>query len=285
MNINERDIEKGSLHEILPKFHPDSISYLSELNDYRMYAEVWSNNRSDSNAKRKEIGHAGYLKTLEFGEQNKKRKSDKVRFDNFVVADSVNYKVAVDLYRERKAYIQIWGVQTNTVFNNIINPGIDSGTQPPPPGRDFHAGGYVPKIQELELNKMGLHQDMKANKQYFEISTNSNDISNQLQKMLLEQIFGGHDIIEKLHLLYKVGRKNIRCLFENSGNITKKIGASDAIPRLCVARPFLDTLVFDFAGTPEEYGEACLLGMLINSKRGQAESMGHFDKPQIDSFA
>jgi hypothetical protein len=32
MNIDQRDIEKGSLHEILPGFYPDSISYLSELN-------------------------------------------------------------------------------------------------------------------------------------------------------------------------------------------------------------------------------------------------------------
>jgi len=52
MNIDERDIEKGALPEILPKFYPDSISYLSELNAYRMYAEIWSNKRSKEGEKR-----------------------------------------------------------------------------------------------------------------------------------------------------------------------------------------------------------------------------------------
>ncbi|MCP4268446.1 MAG: hypothetical protein GY777_23195, partial [Candidatus Brocadiaceae bacterium] len=161
MNIDERDIEKGSLPEILPKFHPNSISYLSELNDYRMYAEVWSNMRSGSNAKRKEIGHAGYLKTLEFGEQKKKRKSDKIRFDYFVVADSLNYKVARDIYRDKKAYIQIWGAQTNTIFSNIIKTKTDSKTQSLPlrPDSDFHAAGYLPEKLELELDKLGLHKE------------------------------------------------------------------------------------------------------------------------------
>ncbi len=41
MDIDQRDIEKGGLAEILPKFHLNSISYLGELNASRMYAEVW----------------------------------------------------------------------------------------------------------------------------------------------------------------------------------------------------------------------------------------------------
>lgn len=285
MNIDNRDIEKGALPEILPKFYHNSISYLSELHDYRMYAEVWSNKKSKTNAKRREIGHAGYLKTLEFGEREKKRKSDKIRFDSFVVADSINYKVARDIYRGKKAYIQIGGVQTNTIFSDIINPKTDSETQSLRPDSDFHASGYLPEMLELELDKLGLYQDKKTQKQYFEISTNSNDISNPLQMILLEHIFGRYDVFEKLQLLYKVGRKNIRCLFENPGYVAINIGTSDAIPRLCVAWPFLDTLVYDFAGTPEEYSEACLLGTLINSKSNQTESEGHFDRPQIDNFA
>ena len=285
MNIDERDIEKGSLSEILPKFHPNSISYLSELNDYRMYAEVWNNKKSEINAKRKEIGHAGYLKTLEFGEQKKKRKSDKIRFDYFVVADSLNYKVARDIYREKKAYIQIWGAQTNTIFSNIIKTKTDSKTQSIRPDSDFHAAGYLPEKLELELDKLGLHKEAKGNKYYFEISTNSNDISNQLQKMLIEQILGRYDVSEKLQLLYNVGRKNIRCLFENPGYVTNSIGTSDAIPRLCVAWPFQETLIFDFAGIPKDYGEACLLGMLINAKSVRTESERHFDKPKIDGYA
>ena len=39
----------------------------------------------------KEIGYEGYLTTLEVGERIKRRKVDRVRFDYFVVADSVNY--------------------------------------------------------------------------------------------------------------------------------------------------------------------------------------------------
>ena len=43
-----------------------------------------------------------YLQTLEFGEQKNKRKSDKIRFDYFVVADSLNYNIPiVEKERER----------------------------------------------------------------------------------------------------------------------------------------------------------------------------------------
>ena len=120
MNIDERDIEKGNLPDILPGFHTSSISYLSELNDCRMYAEVWSNKRSKVGEERKEIGHIGYLKTLECGEREKNRKSDKIRFDYFVVADSINYKGVMDVYGRPRTYIQMGGVQTNTVLNKII---------------------------------------------------------------------------------------------------------------------------------------------------------------------
>jgi hypothetical protein len=87
MDIDQRDIKKGSLLEILPEFYSESISYLSELNEYRMYAEVWNNKRSKEWKKRSEIGQEGYLKTLEFGEK-KRRKNDKVRFDNHIEGTS-----------------------------------------------------------------------------------------------------------------------------------------------------------------------------------------------------
>jgi len=145
---------------------------------------------------------------------------------------------------------------------------------------------------ELDLAKLGLSQDEKTKKHCFEISTNSNDISNQYQKTLIVQILGRDDIFQKLQLLYKVGRKNIRCLFENPDYVTKNTGQSNAIPKLCVAWPFHETLVFDFAGTPEEYGEVCLLGTLTEAKdkgvkapEPPAKDTRWLDGPQIDSYA
>ena len=292
MNIDERDIEKGSLPVILHRFHPNSISYLSELNDYRMYAEVWSNKKSEAHAKRREIGHAGYLQTLEFGEQKQKRKSDKIRFDYFVAADSLNYSAIGNVYGGRSVYVQIGGVQNNTIFSNIIKLKTSSKTQYLHSDSEFHAKGYLPEILKLELDKLDLSQDAKINKHYFEISTNVNSISNQNQKELLLRVLGKEDIFEKLHLLNKVGRKYIRCLFENPETIIKNIGKSNAIPKLCVAWPFQETLVFDFAGTLEEYGEACLLGTLTETKEKevkapepQTKDTGWLDGPQIDSYA
>ncbi len=289
MNIDDTDIEKGSLSAILPGFHPNSISYLSELNDYRMYAEVWSNKRSKANIKRREIGHAGYLKTLELGEQKKKRRSDKIRFDYFIVANSLNYKAGKDVYGKRYAYIQIGGVQTNTIFNDIIkykNRTIE--TQSLHSVSDFHSGSYLPEKLELKLDELDLRQDKKTSKQYFEISTDANSISNQNQRKILSQVLGREDTFEKLGLLRKVGRKQIRCLFEN----TKNMGKKNVVPRLCVAWPFQETLVFDFAGTPEEYNEACLLGTLANAQanivdvlEAQTEDTGRLDEPQLDSYA
>ncbi len=285
MDIDQRDIEKGALPVILSGFHPNSISYLSELNDYRMYAEVWSNKTSEANAKRMEIGHAGYLKTLEFGERKKKRKSDKVRFDSFFVANSLNYKVERNIYGELDAYLQMGGIQTNSIFNRIIKAKTRFfGTQSPLPDSDFHSKNYLPKTIEVYLKTLDLSQDTKSDKYYFEISTNSNDISNQYQKMLISQILGRDDIFQKLKLLKNVDRKTIRCLFENPENVRKNIGTSNTIPRLCVAWPFHETLVFDFAGTPEYYREACLLGTLIGAKENQTESVERHENPQIDGY-
>jgi len=286
MDIDERDIEKGSLPEILPKFYPSSISYLSELNDYRMYAEVWSNKTSKANAKRMEIGHAGYLKTLQFGESKKKRKSDKVRFDSFFVADSLNYRSKKNVYGEVQAYLQMGGIQTNSIFNKIIKAKTSSlGTQPPLSDKDFHSKHYLPETVDVFLDTLDLSLDGRSNEYYFEISTNSNDISNQYQKMLLSQILGRDGFLEKLKLLYSVERKYIRCLFENPENVIKSAGMSNAVPRLCVARPFSETIVFDFAGTLDHYKEGCLLGTLIMASEDRTESVEMSGNSQIDGYA
>jgi len=106
------------------------------------------------------------------------------------------------------------------------------------------------------------------------------------------QVLGRDDLFEKLHLLHQVGRKYIVCLFENPEDIRERIGRLNPIPRLCVAWPFHETLVFDFAGTHEEYGDSCLLGTLIKEtgkkakgRKVQPEDTGWNDGPQIDSFA
>ena len=211
MDIDQRDIEKGALPGILPKFYPDSISYLSELNDYRMYAEVWSNKKSEAHAKRMEIGHAGYLKTLEFGENKKRRKIDGVRFDYFVAADSVNYKLKADLYGKLKACIQMGGIQNNLIFNEIIKANKHLfKVHSLHPSHAFHSEDYLPKKLDIDLEKMDLQQDEKSNKFYFEISTNLNEVSNQFQKMLILQILGKDAFSEKMQVLNKVDRKHIR---------------------------------------------------------------------------
>ncbi|MBT6229024.1 MAG: hypothetical protein HOI47_20470, partial [Candidatus Scalindua sp.] len=203
----------------------------------------------------------------------------------FVVADSINYKVMRDVYGEQKVFIQMGRVQTNTIFDDIIKAKTYFETQSIRPDSDFHSEGYLPETLEIDLEKLGLSQDEKSKKYYLEIPTDSNDISNNYQKMLLSQVLGRYDIIEKLQILGKVNRKSIRCLFENPGHVIKSIGTSNAVPRLCVAWPFHETLVFDFAGVPEDYDEVCLLGTLMKAKEAHDESEGHFDKPQIDSYA
>ncbi len=65
---------------------------------------------------------------------------------------------------------------------------------------------------------------------------------------------------------------------------------------MCVAWPFLETIVFDFAGMLEDYSDACLLGTLIKEKEEKVESKetatedsvedeGWLDDPKIDSYA
>ncbi len=90
---------------------------------------------------------------------------------------------------------------------------------------------------------------------------------------------------KKLKLLHKAGRKHIRCLFENPENVTKNTGTSNLIPRLCVAWPFHETLIFDFAGSLEDYGEVCLLGTLTKTTEGLVKSKEYSDVSQIDCFA
>jgi hypothetical protein len=282
MDIDLRDIEKGALPGILPRFYPNSISYLSELNDFRMYAEVWSNKKSKENARRMEIGHAGYMKTLEFGEREQKRKSDKVRFDYFVVADSINY---ISKGGKASAYIQMGGIQTNSFFNKIIkaNRGLFK-IQSLHPSSDFHSEGYLPKTFEEILEDLNLQPDKKTNKYCFEIATNSVMNANYSQRMFLMKIFGEDAFAEKMQLLHKVDRKYIRCLFENPAIFKRNTSMSNTISRLCVAWPFLETIVFDFAGTLEYYKEICLLGTLIKTEEetGSEEGLG---TPRIDGYA
>ncbi|ODS31996.1 MAG: hypothetical protein SCARUB_02884 [Candidatus Scalindua rubra] len=296
MNIDQRDIEKGSLIEILPKFYPNSISYLSEINEYRMYAEMWSNRRKNAREKRREIGHEGYLKTLEMGERKKRRKSDKVRFDYFVAADSVNYVVKRgSLYGELIGHIQMGGIQTNSIFSEIIKANRHLfEIQSLYPSRAFHSESYLPKTLEINLEDLDLQLDEKSNKYYFEISTNTTDFSNLFQRIILSQILGEDVFSEKLQLLHKVDRKYIRCLFENPEYVSRNVSISDAISRLCVVLPFHETIIVDFAGSFEDYGEACLLGILIKAKEKQiekriieklAKNTKWPEDPLIDSYA
>ncbi len=282
MNIDERDIEKGILHNILPVFHPGSITYLRELNSYRMYAEVWSNRRSKDGEERRAIGHIGYLETLECGERLKKRKSDKIRFNYFVVADSINYKGVRDVYGKLKFLIQMGGVQTNNIINANSSFSEDQSLLS---NSELRSEGYLQETFKLDLENLELHEEGKSNKHYFEISTNVDNVLNQNQKMILYKILGGVDIYGKLRLLYKAGRKRIRCLFENPENITNNIGTTNPTSRLCVAWPFNETLVFDFAGRLEEYSEVCLLGTLIKTTEGLVESESYSDVSQIDCIA
>ena len=290
-DIDQRDIEKGALTEILPRFYPNSISYLSELNEYRMYAEVWSNKKSKEWKRRSEIGQEGYLKTLEFGEVKKRRKIDKVRFDYFVVANSVNYFVKG---RNPLVCVQMGGIQTNSIINEIIEADKSlMGIQPSYPNSDFHSKEYLPETFDIKLGELELHPDKKTNKYYFEIHTNTTDFSNPFQKVILTQVLGREAFSEKLQLLHKVGRKYIRCLFENPAIFKRNTSISNTISRLCVAWPFLETIVFDFAGTLEYYREACLLGTLIKEKvernetatEDSVENEGWLDGPKIDSYA
>ncbi len=290
MDIDQRDIKKGSLLEVLPKFYSKSISYLSELNEYRMYAEVWSNKRNKELKKRREIGQGEYLKTLEFGEKNKRRKIDKVRFDYFVVANSVNY-----IAKGNKPYalIQMGGVQTNSIINKIIKSERRIlEKQLDYPSSDFHSNEYLPETFDIKLDELELHPDKKTKKYYFNIHTDTTDFPNLSQKVILTQVLGKEAFIEKMQLLHKVGRKYIRCLFENPEIFKRNTSTFNTISRLCVAWPFYETMVFDFAGTLEDYSDACLLGTLIKGKvernekvtENSVEDERRLDEPQIDSY-
>ena len=98
------------------------------------------------------------------------------------------------------------------------------------------------------------------------------------------QVLGRDGLFEKMHLLYQVGRKHIVCLFENPEEVRKRVSTLNPIPRLCVAWPFHETLVFDFAGRLKDYGEVCLLGTLIKATEGLVESEVYSDVPQIDCY-
>ena len=258
MNIDHRDIKKGRLLGIFSDFYPNSISYLRELNEYRMYAEIWSNNRNTAWKKRKEIGHEGYLKTLAMGETVKRRKIDKIRFNYFVVADSVNYNVKG---RDNRSHTILGSIQSNAIFNNIIKENrLLLKMQSQFPSVDFHAEEFIPESLEINLLNLDLQKDPNEDKYFFEILTNATEISNINQKMILLHAFGNDAISKKLPLLYKANRKAIRFLFEDPVYIERNKNIRNMISRSCVARSFDETLVIDFAATLDDYEEICLLG-------------------------
>ncbi|MDP6924037.1 MAG: hypothetical protein R2568_06940 [Candidatus Scalindua sp.] len=268
MDIDLRDIKKGPLPETLPELYPNSISYLRELNEYRMYAEIWSNNRNTAWQKRKEIGHEGYLKTLAMGETVKRRKIDKVRFNFIVVADSVNYTVK-GVYNH--AHAIIGDMQNNAIINNIIKENqnllkVHSQFQ----SVDFHAEEYVPEPLEIDLRNLDLQKDTKEDKHFFQILTNAKEIPNINQRLILLHLFGEDAISKRLPLLYKANRKAIRFLFVDPVFLERGKNAQIMIPRLCVARPFDETMVIDFAAKLEDYEKTCLLGTPIK----QADQAG-----------
>ncbi|MCP4253329.1 MAG: hypothetical protein GY775_07945 [Candidatus Scalindua sp.] len=258
MNIDYRDIQKGLLPKILSNYYPNSISYLRELNEYRMYAEIWSNNRNKAWQKRKEIGHEGYLKTLAMGETVKRRKVDKVRFNFFIVADSVNYCVKG---RDYRSHIILGAIQSNVIFNNIIKENqhlLKMQSQFPSAG--FHAEEFIPEPLEIRLFDLDLQKNPKDDKCFFEILTNATEISNVNQEMILLHAFGNDAISKKLPLLYKSNRKAIRFLFEDPIYIEKGMNTRNTISRACVACSFDETIVIDFAASLDDYKEICLLG-------------------------
>ena len=275
VDIDLRDIKKGPLPEILSDFYPNSISYLRELNEYRMYSEIWSNNRNTAWQKRKEIGHEGYLKTLAMGETVKRRKIDKVRFNFFVVADSVNYTVKVG---NNHAHAIIGDIQNNAIINNIIKENqnlLKMHSQFPSVA--FHAEEYVPERLEINLRNLDLQKDTKEGKYFFEIPTDAKEVLNINQRLILLHLFGKDAISKKLPLLYKANRKAIRFLFVDPVYLERRKDSKIMISRLCVARPFDETIVIDFAATLEDYEETCLLGTPIKQS-DQADKRKWYEK-------
>ena len=275
MNIDDRDFKKGLLEENVPDFYPDSISYLRELNEYRMYAEIWSNNRNTAWQKRKEIGHEGYLKTLAMGETVKRRKIDKIRFGSFVVADSVNYSVRAG---DNCPHITLGCTRHNMIFNNIVNKNRHLlKLQSKFPGTDFHAEEFIPGLLEINLLNLKLKHDTEENRHFFEIPTNATEIPNDNQKKILFHVFGEDAISKKLPLLYKSNRKAIRFLFESPANLKKNNNTRNTTSRSCVARPFDETIVIDFAATLEDQEETYILGTLLKQE-DQADKMKWYEK-------
>ncbi len=258
MDIDYRDIKKGLLPDILSDFYPNSISYLRELNEYRMYAETWSNNRNTAWEKRKEIGHEGYLKTLAMGEVVKRRKVDKVRFNFFIVADSVNYNVKG---RDNRTHTILGSIQSNTIFNSIVKENRHLlKRQSQFPSMDFHVEEFIPEPLEINMLDLDLQKDTKEDKYFFEILTNATEVPNINQKTILLHAFGNDAISKKLPLLYKSNRKAIRFLFEDPAYIERNKNIRNIISRSCVTRSFDETIVIDFAATLDDYEEICLLG-------------------------
>jgi len=261
MDIDLREIKKGPLPETLSGFYPNSISYLRELNEYRMYAEIWSNNRNTAWQKRKEIGHEGYLKTLAMGETVKRRKVDKVRFNSFIVADSVNYTLKGGSLH---ALATIGDIQNNTIINNAIKKNQNLlKVHSQFPSADFHAEEYIPGPLEIDLRNLDLQKNAKEGKYFFEIQTNAKEIPNINQRLILLHLFGEDAISKKLPLLYKANRKAIRFLFVEPAYLERGKNTKLMISRVCVARPFAETIVIDFAARPEDYEDTCLLGTPI----------------------
>jgi hypothetical protein len=268
MDIDLREIKKGPLPETLSGFYPNSISYLRELNEYRMYAEIWSNSRNTAWQKRKEIGHEGYLKTLAMGETVKRRKIDIVRFGSFAVADSVNYTVRAG---DNCPHVTIGCTRHNTIINNIVNENRHLlKMQSQFPGTDFHAEEFIPDALEINLFNLNLKHDTEENRHFFEIPTNSTEIPNINQKKILLHVFGEDAISKKFPLLYKSNRKAIRFLFEGPAHLKRNNNTRNAISRSCVARPFDETIVVDFAATLEDREEIYTLGTLLK----QADQAG-----------
>ncbi len=110
--------------------------------------------------KRSEIWQEGYLKTLESGEEKKRRKIDKVRFDYFVVANSVNY---IAKGKKPDAHIQMGGIQTNSIINKIIkSEGRILKKQPDYPSSDFHSKEYLLETFDINLGELGLRPDQNV---------------------------------------------------------------------------------------------------------------------------
>ncbi len=275
MNIDQRDIKKGPLPEILPEFFPNSISYLRELNEYRMYSEMWNNHRKPAWQKRNEIGQEGYLETLAMGKVLKRRKVDKVRFDSFITADSVNYAVKAD---DNSIHTIIGDMQSNLVLNNTIkenSPLLKMQNQFP--SSYFRPEEYIPERLEINLCNLNLQRDTNENKYFFEIPTHTPETSNTNQMMILFHTFGNDALSMKLPLLYKTNRKAIRFLFEDPEYMGRIMNPLNTIFRLCVVRPFDEIIVIDFAATLEDYEEVSLLGTVIK-ERDQADNRKWYEE-------